>query len=208
MRAQQHLFPIIDELVDHAIDELKKIGEPISCRKGCDHCCHLLVEVSWAEAEELALWVKELPAKSRKSFLARLSQNRKEAKRVFSLKPEGKKFLKPAGADAEIPEWVYEEYFYKSRIPCAFLLDGVCQSYEVRPSPCRLHLVTHDPELCKPTVADDEDYGVPEIVEETKNELGPIISGINKRALWGQMGIMVSAVLKERFDIEVDDFGA
>jgi Fe-S-cluster containining protein len=208
MRTQQHLFPIIDDLINHAVAELDRIGEPITCRKGCDHCCHLLVEVSWAEAEELAIWLCDQPKAVQAELFANLSKNRAEARRVFSTKPQGKVFLQPTGAESEIPEWVYDEYFYKSHIPCAFLKDSSCQCYEVRPSPCRLHLVTHDPELCKPNVADDEDYSVPEILEETKNELGPIISGINKRALWGQMGIVVSEVLKERFGVEVDEYAA
>ena len=206
-RNQQHLFPIIDAMIDNAIEEASENGETITCKPGCDHCCHLLVEISWSEAYELAQWIVNLPTKEeQEKFYMSVASTAIEAREVFSRKKSGRRFMQPLYSEDDMPDWMYDAWFYEKKRPCPFLVDGLCAAYEVRPSPCRLHLVSSDPDLCRYDVEDDTDYEVPDSLEEVKEELGPVITAINGEGAWGQMAIMVEAVLKREFEITVGDF--
>lgn len=201
VRNQQHLFPIIDAMVEAAIEEIEP-EKKISCHAGCDHCCHLLVEISWSEAFEMADWVmNKVPRKDRDHFLSTIGEMAAEARNVLGKKKSGRKFLQPLYGDDDIPDWAYDDWFYEKKRPCPFLKDGLCAAYEVRPSPCRLHLVTSDPALCKYDVEDDSDYEVPDELEEVKEELGPVIAGLNREGAWGQLAIMLEAVLEREFGV-------
>lgn len=205
LRNQEHLFPIIDSMIDNAVEELSEEGEQISCKAGCDHCCHLLVEVSWAEAYELAAWIEQRESEDDKAyFLNSVATMAAEAREVFSRKKSGRRFMKPLHSDDDMKDWMYDVWFYEKKRPCPFLKEGLCAAYEVRPSPCRLHLVTSDPELCRYDTASEDDTDVPESIEEIKEELGPIITAINGEGSWGHIAIMVEAVLKEEFGIDIE----
>ena len=89
--------------------------EPVHCAKGCGYCCHTRVTATPIELFMLARGIRERwndandPLKQR--FLAVESQAR------------------PLRQD----QWV------ASRIPCAFLAEGSCSIYEVRPLTCRTY---------------------------------------------------------------------
>ena len=53
----QHIFPIIEVMMDKAMAEVEAEGEKISCAKGCNHCCYMLVEITWEEAIEYVNWL-------------------------------------------------------------------------------------------------------------------------------------------------------
>lgn len=101
----------------------------VACKAGCDYCCHYHVQVSAAEAFALAEHVGRMPDAAQAAL-----RNRLEAtlKRVSLL------------SKAE-----YET----TNIPCAFLQDGRCSVYAVRPSPCRGHHAL-DVAPCKRTFED------------------------------------------------------
>ena len=113
----------------------------ISCQKGCDHCCHLLVEVSWSEAMEIALWLKTLPFDEQQSFLERIQDNAREAKALFLASKHDKAYTGCVLDDeVDISDETHEKYFYDKKRPCAFLAEaGHCLAYHVRPSACRMH---------------------------------------------------------------------
>ncbi len=194
----KHLFPIVDELIATACEEVEQEGQAISCRMGCDHCCHLLVEISWEEANVMVDWIEEQDEARREEVLRRVKRNAAEAKRTFMADTRGVRFAKPYKGEKSIPDRLYDEYFFKGTRPCAFLENGACMAYEARPTPCRLHLVTSDPELCKASCEDEDEYEVPEQLENLKEDLAPVITGLEKDGRWGQMGIMVEAAYEER----------
>ncbi len=199
IRLQQHAYPVIDIIIKEAADDVQADGDTISCHKGCDHCCHLLVEVSTAEAKEMAYWLLQQPEDARAMFLQRIQHNAAEAKELFLQSRRDKQYVGRVFDDeAEISEATHDAYFYDKKRPCPFLApEGHCLAYEVRPSACRMHLVTSPAELCSVEAGETDDYEIPDRIEDMRDEIAPINSAVNVEQGWGQMSIMVELALAD-----------
>ncbi len=103
-----------------------RIGlDAITCRKGCDHCCHYPVRISvlegmllYRELQRLQLWNGKL-----KNALERHS------KQTYELTPE---------------VWLL------ANIPCPLLTEHRCAAYAARPFACRMTVSVGDPDHCRP----------------------------------------------------------
>lgn len=191
-KGAKELFFIINNMIDAAVDE---VDEEISCRRGCDYCCHLLVEISTLEASALAQWIQKRPKAQREEYIKKIKTRARDMRSLLKTKKNGQKFIDPKGGEGDIPDWVYDKYFYDKSRPCVFLKNGECQAYESRPSSCRLHMVSSDPELCRADVEDDSDYEVPERIEELKEDVAPVLTALEPESCWGPMPIMVEKAL-------------
>ncbi|HVY80200.1 MAG TPA: hypothetical protein VG994_04395 [Steroidobacteraceae bacterium] len=101
----------INSLLDQAFESFRDDG--IACGEGCSFCCHLRVMVLPHEAIALFRCLEEhIPAERAAGIRARVLEN---AERRAQLAREGR----PVPA-----------------IACAFLVDGKCSAYEVRPAAC------------------------------------------------------------------------
>ena len=201
----KHLFPIINAMVDHAIAEVEEGGETVSCKAGCTHCCHLLIEISAEEAYELVEWTtQQLPPK-RDAIIERVQAAAASTREVFNRREESRKFSEPLSESIEIPDDAFDEYFYEKKRPCPFLENDHCIAYESRPTPCRLHLVTSDPNLCSKDVGDEDDYEVPEEFETLREAATPVIEAVELDGRWAQFAIMVEAIMKEQGLIPSED---
>jgi Fe-S-cluster containining protein len=101
----------INALMDQALESFR--GDGIACREGCNFCCHLRVMVFPHEAIALYRYLdRYIPQQQADDIRARLIEN---ADRRTQLTREGQ--LVPA-------------------MRCAFLVDGKCSAYEVRPAAC------------------------------------------------------------------------
>lgn len=196
-RNHQHLFPIIDQMVNRAISDCREDDEAITCAKGCDHCCHLLIEVSWEEGVELLEAIKAKPEDEAARLIARIQDNEAEARQFFLSSAGAEEFAEPVTGEYELADEIYDGYFYDKRRPCPFLTDGTCEVYSSRPTPCRLHLVASEPALCSKDVRDSDDYDIPDRIETLKEEAAPVIEALEIDGRWGQMGIMLGAILNE-----------
>ena len=97
----------IDQLLEQAARQLPQAGAALACRAGCNFCCHLRVQVLPHEAIALFRYLRSrLPHSLAERVRARLED-----------------YTRP-GAEAN------------PRRPCAFLVDGQCSAYEVRPGAC------------------------------------------------------------------------
>jgi Putative zinc- or iron-chelating domain len=85
----------------------------IACKAGCGWCCHQQVGVSVPEAIRIALHIRSLPAAE--------SSVMTQAVRQLDDRINGLATSKRAAA----------------KLPCAFLADGFCAIYPVRPLRCR-----------------------------------------------------------------------
>ena len=200
-RKHQHLFPIIDQMINIAVDDVEEEGLQVTCKPGCTHCCHLLVEVAWEEAVELAKWIMAQPLDRQIHFKKKISDSAVGAREIFQRKEETHKYLKPTHLDMDIPDDVFDIYFYEKVRPCPMLEDDRCVAYESRPTACRLHMVTSDPALCaREAEEEDEDYDIPDRFDELKNETEPVIQSCELDGRWGQLAILVEAALEELED--------
>jgi Fe-S-cluster containining protein len=103
----------IDSLLDQAFSSFQEAGAGLACRAGCNFCCHLRVMVYPHEAIALFRFLRSRIAPDvADGIRTRLLEN---ADRISKLSRDGSL---PTG------------------IACAFLVDGKCGAYEVRPAAC------------------------------------------------------------------------
>ncbi|OAN55209.1 hypothetical protein A6A04_11125 [Paramagnetospirillum marisnigri] len=102
---------------------------PMTCKAGCGWCCHQQVGVSVVEAVRIAVHIRDLPAEQAAAVMARV--------RDLDRLTRGLTTSKRAA----------------TKQPCAFLVDGGCSIYAVRPLRCR-GLISIDVEFC---IASHED---------------------------------------------------
>jgi Fe-S-cluster containining protein len=100
----------VDRLLEQAAQHLPQGGAVLACRPGCNFCCHLQVRVLPHEA--IALF-RHLQSRMAPGTAERVRMKIRE----YTQAPQ------PAGHTA-------------ARRACAFLIDGECSAYEVRPSAC------------------------------------------------------------------------
>ena len=101
--------------------------QPITCRKGCAHCCLLFTAVSTADALRIAQQV--LGWSDWREWVPKLV----------------------SAAQAHCFEGVNNTTYLDKKLRCVFLKDdNTCGIYKYRPAPCRFHLVVSPPEKCAP----------------------------------------------------------
>ena len=137
------------------LTEYLKEGVRPSCQAGCFQCCHGYVEASLGEAE-----------------LALAAADADTRRRVYR---EGKRRAERLAREKE--EEGMLELWFKSRLLCPFLKDGLCQVYEKRPLSCRGVLTDLSPRLCRPEndawpPLDRRKYGPEHYLRRPKEESG------------------------------------
>ncbi len=189
---------IVDSLVDDAIREVAERGDVVRCAAGCAHCCHLLVETNWEEACNLVEWLGAQDEEVREGVISRIRDAAEERKAFFRARKKTRKFAHTIEGEIEISAKTYDRYFYEKARPCPFLYENSCQAYAHRPSACRLHLVTSDPDLCGREVEDESDYCVPEEVDQAKEHAEDVLLEGLHDGRWGELSIIVEEVLEEK----------
>jgi len=104
---------------------LTKMRRPITCRKGCDHCCHHPVLISFFEGILLYRHLKK-----ERLWTSTLRNRLQEASNKVN------------GLDYKV--WLL------SAVPCPLLRDNKCSAYKGRPLRCRMMSSIDDPTLCHP----------------------------------------------------------
>jgi Fe-S-cluster containining protein len=103
----------LNRVVNDKIEALEQAGASVACRPGCDHCCHLRVDVFAHEA------------------VALLEHVRRRATADDAARIEARVRANAAAIDA-----LNVEQHRAAGIACAFLHDGLCSAHDVRPSAC------------------------------------------------------------------------
>jgi hypothetical protein len=143
----------VDQLLEQAARHLPDGGARLACRAGCSFCCHLQVRVLPHEA--IALF--------------RYLQSRMAPATAERVRGKIREYAPASGAAGHAP----------ARRPCAFLVEGECSAYAVRPSACAAyHSVSRqrceqsfdDPSLASGTVALQALMVVALALEEGVNE--------------------------------------
>jgi Fe-S-cluster containining protein len=170
--AMRAMYAEVDSLVAKALTKVT-----VSCKKGCHDCCKLLCCCTFAESILIA------------DTLLRAEGD--EWVKVWLPK------LQAAAWAADYPEISNDSYF-KKKIPCAFLKDGTCAIYDMRPGACRLHYVVTPPANCSPDVT-KVDIQTPDfqnlehsIWSVSKQVLDESFNG-NTNLLAGPLALMVMA---------------
>lgn len=110
----------------------------MACKKGCSYCCHNKVSVRAHEVLLAAEYVtRNFPTEQQAELTRVLAEN---SVRIRALTPA---------------------QHMQTNIRCAFLLNGACSIYEVRPMKCRDYHAT-DVSRCIRAYEDPADLGIPD----------------------------------------------
>ncbi|QQS12462.1 MAG: YkgJ family cysteine cluster protein [Rhodospirillales bacterium] len=135
------LGSLVDQVAAATVAALERAGGSVSCRRGCDACCHQLASVSDMEAHAIGAVVAAMPDDKRARLMARFE----EAARVIDAR------FGPGALDAGVMDedrhGLAMEYF-KLRLACPFLEDSSCAIYDERPLICREYMVSSPAENC------------------------------------------------------------
>ncbi len=120
-------------------------GHPVACHAGCASCCDQLVMIWAAEAELVAEWLRA-PERGEilRAFLEAYPAWLERSAAAIAHVQERTAALDAKGQLAAlVGHW-------RLRVPCAFLRDGLCSIYEVRPGVCRNCHAVDTSERCHP----------------------------------------------------------
>lgn len=152
----------------------------IQCEEGCKYCCHLRVAAFPYEAAAIASYIQtELPAEQAGEIRKRVAEK------------------------AALIAGMTEEQHFTTNIECAFLYDGRCSVYPVRPSSCAGYH-SRSRERCEYSFQNPTDLesGIPDS-EELKQFHAAIDEGIRQAlvsleldAKKGELHTVMAATLK------------
>ena len=127
------------------LHKLRAEGSEIPCRKGCPACCSYLVPLSVPEVFRLREDVSALPAEQGKAILhACLNAAGKILEKTPDNPASGNLHeINDRQATNRIGTW-----YAGLDLPCPFLSEGACISYEERPIACREHTVKGSAARC------------------------------------------------------------
>lgn len=156
-----------DERLSAAAD-----AHSLACRAGCSWCCHFTIDVRAVEVFRILDHLRDFPEAERQRLRARIESN---AQRL-------------AGLD--------EEERARINIECAFLRNGQCSIYSVRPQTCRNYHAT-DASGCQ------QAYEQPDN-EEIDPDFAPLYYQIGR----SHVEAFAQALRNARFDDDVYEFNA
>jgi Fe-S-cluster containining protein len=115
-------------------------GSPVSCRKGCTHCCFQVIPVSAPEAFYLVdlLKLDTLSSDSNRDWKNRVTEQFQ--KNISKIK---------TGNMEEGGYFNQAQKYFSLQMPCPFLFENSCSIHASRPHACREQLVFSNPEDCK-----------------------------------------------------------
>jgi Fe-S-cluster containining protein len=126
LRKKKHIkiIPFFIKEIENALKNPNLVNDPsrarVTCKKGCNHCCHMGVCITH---EEAVLLYRKYPQKI-KNNVARLELQSK---------------LKNSNDWFRVP---------KQDRACIFLEEGLCSVYSDRPMACRQHYTVGEPSKC------------------------------------------------------------
>ena len=164
-----------------------RLGNPgIACKAGCGWCCHQQVGVSVPEAIRIAVHIRALPPAESDAVLGRV--------RALDDATNGlTTSMRAAG------KW-----------PCAFLVDGACTIYAVRPLRCR-GLQSTDAGFCRKSFEDPEATRAglalgtvrPTFLAQPQHIYDQILNGVLKTLHFAKVadyGLELTAAIRELTD--------
>ncbi len=170
---------VCEKIIDVAVNEIRKQGENIPCRKGCCACCRYFVPLSVPEAFWLREKIFAMPAAQQEIILKSCLS---AAVRII-----GKKLPKPIAAsissDVE-PDIEKVESWYKSlNLDCPFLYKKVCLIYKQRPLVCREYFIVGSSRACKGKRGDAKVVKLPVRISQVLSQLASKLEGVEEQAV-------------------------
>ena len=121
-------------------------GTPLACSAGCASCCEQMVMVTLPEQLLVTRWLEHASNRDvADAFLDGYPAWRQRAGDAPEALAE-----RTARGDRAGHLRLMTEHWERRRLPCAFLRDGMCSIYPVRPLVCRTAHAVGSPDPCTP----------------------------------------------------------
>lgn len=121
----------------------------ITCRKGCNHCCRLMVMSFTFEGILIANRLLRAGAGGI-NVIKKLQQDGQAQRHLF--------WEEASAGTAEQRHDLAAKIWFRRDEPCPLLVDGFCSVYDIRPLSCSSHYVVTPPGQCG--LPDDQDIGI------------------------------------------------
>lgn len=142
---------LCEAITEIAIEETKREGEEIACKKGCHFCCRQLIPIAPMEAKRLAEVVHAMPKKQADALRRKFADAKARLVSAGLLPARAAKGQAALVSAEKDPKAAWEDVshrYFALRLDCPFLEDGACSIYEERPLACREYNVVTDPAYC------------------------------------------------------------
>ena len=137
----------MDKAIEMMGEEAERVNKPISCSKGCSHCCYQPVSCNIAEAILIVNHLNE-NGDTREHFNSKYKAWRRNMDAPGYSKLIAEEVQASVRGERNKPSKLMG-FVRDNWTECPFLKDDCCSIYSARPSPCRAHLSLDDPEKCK-----------------------------------------------------------
>jgi Fe-S-cluster containining protein len=171
-------------LIDKYQEEIaRSSNRKVSCRKGCAACCcHWVEDVNSFEAEIMAEYIAaHVPVKIQ-LIRAQCLYNEEMLKKLNDIVETKMSALASREPREKIdPVDLLLASFYRLRIRCPLLENGVCLAYPVRPLTCRMYVSFSSPRRCDPAYIDEGD--IPTYLFDLEEDADGIIDRLHFKFL-------------------------
>ena len=132
---------VTDTVHAHVDEEMRHIKK--SCKRGCNSCCHQIVDFfTWEEPKIIEYISSAFGRKTKRE----ISRNIEKWFKEFNKNTRDADRDNPLGFQDILQ---IQHIFREKRIPCPFLVKSECSIYHVRPMACRVHYEKNSSENCK-----------------------------------------------------------
>ena len=122
--AIQKLYETIDKFLETLSVYVKKQGQKIDCKKGCEWCCHQAIYASNYEMQFLNDFVKTNFSDEEQVKIKKRAENKNNQFKNLE-----------------------NQKLHHAKHPCPLLENGTCMAYKARPMACRIY-VSSDVKSC------------------------------------------------------------
>jgi Fe-S-cluster containining protein len=137
------------EAREELLSYLDSIGQHITCRMGCAHCCSQYISISVSNGIVIVDYLYSNPR-----VLEKFLRNYEKWLRIMDSGIENTRILRKLEEYTSFspvvkptPQDLLTEYAFL-QVPCPFIVDSVCIIYPVRPICCASHFSISSPGLC------------------------------------------------------------
>ena len=146
---------VIKVIEKNLANQIVTRGETITCHKGCFYCCSQYIGGTLQEAEAIVYYLYQHEA-AFTDFVQAYPRWRAQVREIESVFNRINQIFSEIMANGPTKEnqQAYNEatsLYLAQNIPCAFLSNGICSIYEVRPWPCAATVATTPGEWCSPS---------------------------------------------------------
>lgn len=130
-KALRVVYDELDADLTRHRDHVARAGHPVSCKRGCNACCHLVTWATPTEAKGIVEHLERDPLRRQYLHDVVMPRAREQAAMLRD-------------------ETMTHRRWHDEQRACPLLLDGSCSVYRLRPIVCRTLLVISDPKACEP----------------------------------------------------------